>query len=132
MENSKPARAKQVISFEVIARQRDQLQAISLSIQVSGLEPKQIYKPLGIDKGTWSNIMSGQMHFPTNKYEQFMDIVGNEILLIWLAFRRGKGLHDLVDAKDKRINDLEAKIAEKDKEIETLIKYGVLTRKGND
>lgn len=43
-------REAQPVSDEVIRMQPTLLSAIALSIQVSGLEAKQIYSPLGIDK----------------------------------------------------------------------------------
>lgn len=126
MDGGKPFRAEQPVATEVIYRQSSMLSAIRLAIQASGLEEKEVYMPLGIDKAQWSRIMSGQAHFPTNMYEHFCDLVGNEIVLVWFAFRRGKGLHDLEDAKDKRIRELEEQVADQGKEIQTLVKYGVL------
>lgn len=129
-DGGKPLRTAQPVSPDVIYRQPDRLSAIKLAVQVSGLDEKQIYMALGLDKATWSKIMSGRFNFPTNKEEQFYDVVGNEIPLIWLAFRRGKGLHDLEDAKDARIRELETRVADQRKEIDTLVKYGVLPRGG--
>jgi hypothetical protein len=128
MSDGRPLRAQQPVSTAVIYRQPDALSALRLSVQVSGLDEKQIYMPLGVDKAQWSRIMSGQAHFPTNKYELFMDLVGNEILLVWLAYRRGKGLLDLEDAKDKTIRHQAGEIAKLRNEIETLIKYGVIKK----
>jgi len=121
-------REAQPVSDEVIRMQADMISAIKLAIQVSGREPKQLYSDLGIDKATWSKILDGQFSFPTNKYRQFMDLVGNEIPLIWLAYSRGYALIPMRDAKDKRIQELETKNAELQKELETLAKYGVISR----
>lgn len=118
----------QPISDDVIRRQPTLLSVIKLSIQVSGLDEKEIYIPLGIDKATWSKILSGQFNFPTNKYEQFMDLVGNEAVLVWLNFRRGYGMVPLMDAKDKAIRELTERNAQLQAEIETLAKYGVIRR----
>lgn len=127
-DSDKPLRTAQPVSLDVIYRQPDRLSAIKLAVQVSGLDEKQIYMALGLDKASWSKIMSGQFNFPTNKEEQFYDIVGNEIPLIWLAYRRGKGLHDLEDAKDKTIRELQQSNDDLRREIDTLVKYGVLQR----
>jgi predicted XRE-type DNA-binding protein len=102
----------QPVDDSVIRIQPNFLQAIRLAIQSSGLEDKQIYSPLGIDKATWSKILDGQFSFPTNKYEQLFDLIKNEIPLVWLAFRRGYILMPLRDAKDRRIVELEAEIAD--------------------
>lgn len=127
-DNGKALKTPQPVSMEVICKQPNKLAAFTLAVQVSGLEPKEIFMPLGLDKATWSNTMSGKFGFPTNKEEQFFDLVGNEIPLIWLAYRRGKGLHDLEDAKDRTIRELRDKVSEQEKEITTLVKYGVLQR----
>ena len=119
-------REAQPISDDVIRMQPDFLSAIKLAIQVSGLEPKQIYNDLDIDKSTWSKILDGIFAFPTNKYESLMDLVGNEIPLVWLAYKRGYGLVPLRDAKDRRIAELEQKNAELLKEFEVLKKHGFL------
>lgn len=116
----------QPITPEAIYKQPTATAAIKLSIQVSGRDEKEIYMALDIDKGQWSRIISGNAHFPQDKYEQFMELVGNDVFLIWLAYRRGKGLHDLEDAKDKTIREVRAENADLRREIETLVKYGVL------
>lgn len=126
--DGKALRAEQPVSMDTIYRQPDLLAALRLSVQTSGLDEKQVYLALGLDKAQWSRILTGQAHFPTNKYEQFMDIVGNDVLLIWMAHRRGKGLHDLEDAKDKTIREQAELIKLLSGEIETLAKYGVIKR----
>ena len=121
-------REAQPISDEIVRMQPDFLSAIKLAIQVSGLEHKQIYGDLGIDKATWSKILDGQLNFPTNKYELLMDLIGNEIPLVWLAHKRGYGLVPRRDAKDRKIAELEAKNSQLEREIETLVKYNVIQR----
>lgn len=113
----------QPVSDEIIRKQGSHLQAIKLAVQSSGLEDKQIYAPLGIDKATWSKILDGQFSFPTNKYEQLFDLLGNEIPLIWMANRRGYALVPMQDAKDKRISDLERELADAKKEVEIMGKW---------
>ena len=116
----------QTVSLDVIAAQPDQVSANRLCFQVSGKEDKQVYMALDIDKGQWSRIMDGTAHFPPNLYQQFMTICGNEIPLIYLALKRGYGLVQLRDAKDRRIAELEKEKAELLKEFEVLKKHGFL------
>jgi len=118
----------EAVTADVIFKQPDMLSALKLALQVSGREEKEIYLPLGIDKAQWSRILSGHAHFPINKWTQLFDLLGNEIPLIWLAYRRGKGLHVLEDAKDKTIREQAVTISTLQQEIETLIKYGVLPK----
>ncbi len=83
------------VSPDVVRAQPSFRAAIRLAANASGLEEKEIYLQLRIDAGHWTRMMNGEANFPDEKLEQFMDVVGNEIPLEWLAFRRGKGLHML-------------------------------------
>lgn len=86
----------------VITNIQTMTKAISMCIDASGREEKAVYMDLGIDKGNWSRMMSGQAHFPHEKLEALMDLCGNDIPLQWLAWRRGKGLH-LLESESQRI-----------------------------
>lgn len=83
------------VALDAILAQRTFTAAIVLAVQISGLEEKEIYIPLKIDAGHWTNITKGKGHFPVDKLNEFCDLVGNEIALIWWAHSRGKGLHML-------------------------------------
>lgn len=82
------------VSLASIARKRDFLGAINYCIEVSGLDDKEIALALGIDAGHFSNIRKGKSgcNFPINKLDDLMTLCGNEIPLIWLSWKRGKGL----------------------------------------
>lgn len=124
----KKSHAPQPVTIESIIAQPNQVAANNLCAQVSGLTDKQIHMGLSIEKSQWSKIKSGQAHFPDNKYHEFMSLCGNEIPLIYMAFKRGKGLHDLEDGKDKIIRRQTEQIKELQGEIETLVKYGVIMK----
>lgn len=83
---------QQPVAEEVIFAQPTMTAAIRLAANVSGLEEKEIYVPLKIDASHWTRILNGQAHFPTDKLDEFCNIAGNEIVLVWWAHRRGKGL----------------------------------------
>lgn len=89
---------------------------------------KQCFQPLGIDAGNWTRMMDGEASFPQEKEDQLHELCGNEGLLLWRAYRRGKGLYDLQEAKEKRIAELERERDQLRTELDTLIKYGVLAR----
>lgn len=110
------------IPVEVIARQKDLLAAINLCIDVSGLDDKEIYLSLEIDAGHFSNIRKGKQgcHFPTNKIEELMELCGNEIPLIWLADRRGKGLHMLETESERLLKVERAARLEAEQKVELL------------
>ncbi len=107
-----PLTQAQPVPEAVIFAQPTFSAAITLAIQVSGLEEKDVYLELDIDAGHWTRITKGQAHFPVDKLEQFMDVVGNEIPLIWLAHRRGKGLH-MLETEAQRLLRLEQEKNEK-------------------
>lgn len=62
-------------------------EAMRLCIRQSGLTEKQIAMELDIDLGQWSRIMSGQAHFPHEKYLDFFRICGNAIPAQWLCMK---------------------------------------------
>lgn len=95
------------LPLEVILRRRTLLGAIKLMVEVSGLELKEAYQPLKIDAGHWSRMMNGDnANFPTDeRFELAMDVCGNEIPLIWLAHRRGKGLHMLETEAERQLRE---------------------------
>ena len=81
--------------------------AISLCVQLSGLDDKEVYLALEIDAGHWSRIMKGDAHFPPNKLNDLMDLCGNEAPLLWLAHSRGKGLVLLKSEAERRAEEAE-------------------------
>lgn len=120
---------RQPVDLDVVYRQPTFLAALKLCIHLGGFEyDKQIYQALGIDAGNWSRIMNGSASFPQDKEDELQDMCGNEVLVIWRAYRRGKGLIELRDAKDRRIAELERQLAERDSELNTLEKFGLIKR----
>lgn len=87
---------------------------------------KECYGELGIDAGNWTRMLDGEASFPQEKEERLHELCENQGLFLWRAFRYGKGVYDLQEAKDKEIADLKAENKKLKDEIETLIKYGVL------
>lgn len=98
------------VDQEVVRRLPGMMDAISLCITVAGRVPKEAYLELGIDKGHWSKILSGQNGFPCEKLEQLCDVMGNDIPLQWLAGRRGKGLHLLESEQQRQLRERDDRI----------------------
>lgn len=90
------------VSMAIVAAQPCMTKAISLCVQASGLDDKEVYLSLGIDAGHWSRITKGDAHFPTNKLNDLMNLCGNEAPLQWLAHSRGKGLVLLKSEAERR------------------------------
>ncbi len=117
---------KKEVAQDVIASQTTMNAALLLCKQISGLEDKQIAGALGIDPGNFSLIWAkngNKRQFPENQLIDFMTLCSNIVPLIWLAQKMGYGLHPLMSEKDREIEELRAALTEKEKEIETLIKY---------
>lgn len=91
--------------------------AISLCVQLSGLEDKEVYIPLGIDSGHWTRIKQGKANFPENKLRELMDLCGNEVPLIWLAYIRGYGLVLLKSEAERRAEAAELRAQEAEKKL---------------
>lgn len=114
----------QPVSEEVVFAQRTFTAAIKLAANVSGLDEKQIYRDLEIDAGHWTRILNGDAHFPVDKLLAFMDLVGNEIPLQWLAHRRGKGLVLLLSEAERLLQaekERAGKLEEENKLLRNLV-----------
>lgn len=65
-----------------------------------------------MDPGQWSNILNGKKHFPHDRRNEFMDFVGNEILLMYGCESRGKDYASLRPHK----SDLEIQLEQERRE----------------
>jgi regulator of replication initiation timing len=120
-------RLQEPVSDEVVRKQPNMSAAINLSITAAGMEPKEAYISLDIDKGVWSRIMMGQAHFPHEKFTTLEDITGNDIPLRWLALRKDREVRPMKTALEKQVEELNAKVDELLKENELL--RGLITGK---
>jgi hypothetical protein len=108
------------IPLDLVIRQPTLAAAISLCVQASGLEEKEVYLPLEIDAGHWTRIMKGDAHFPVNKLNPLMDMCGNEAPLMWLANSRGYGLVVLKTESERRAEAAERALAEERSKVKLL------------
>lgn len=106
-----PKGRKVDVPMELVDRIKTFSSAIALTIQLSGLEEKEVYLPLGIDAGHWTRITKGDAHFPVNKLNDLCDLCGNEAALIWWAYSRGYGLVMLLSEAERQILELRAELA---------------------
>lgn len=98
-----------------ISRKATLLDAWNMSIADSELEDKQIYGALQIDASHWTKIKNGVASPPADqRFVQFMDVVGNEYPLIWLAVKRG---YDWLTIR-KQCSDLERENQDLKRELE--------------
>lgn len=117
------------LDLQVLYTKTTFLGALKYVIQCGNFEyEKELYKALGIDAGNWTRVMNGSASFPQEKEEVLQEICGNDGLVRWRAYRAGKGIYDLQEAKDKEIAALKTERDQLKAEIETLTKYGVIGR----
>lgn len=115
-----PAPRRQPRSFTVddVRRLKSESEAIRMSVDCSGYEDKEIPLLFKIDAGQWSNIIHGKKHFPHNRRNEFMDFVGNEILLMYGIESRGRDWstlrHHQTDVELEN-EELKRKLAESEK-----------------
>lgn len=89
------------------------------------LEDKQVYMELGIDASHWSKIRKGHASPPADeRFVRYLDVVRNEIPLVWLVESRGYDFLSLRkhrDDKDRRIAELEQQLADQQRAIRLLV-----------
>jgi hypothetical protein len=85
-----PAIVDPLAMLSTITRRPTLLRAMHLAVEVSGLEDKQIYEAIDIDASHWTRIKNGTASMPLDEcFLNFLNVVGNEIPLVWLAEKRG-------------------------------------------
>lgn len=114
------------VSFDRIYTLTSTHDALMYGCELAKMVPKQAYGPMRIDKTTWSRITSGEWDLDGRDIPQFNKVVGNNAYLMYLNHLDGIDLASIrktMDDKDRRIAELEAKVADRDKRIETIIEY---------
>lgn len=101
--------------------------AWNLAQKIACLEDKQCYGPLNLDASTWTKIGSGKANPPADeRFVRYFDVVCNEAPLIWLCEARGYDFLSMrkhQDDKDRRIAELEQKVADRDRALELVIDF---------
>jgi hypothetical protein len=107
-----------------IRRRPTLLAAWNFAQDFACLEDKQCYGPIGIDPSHWGKIRSGKASPPADqRFVHYMDVVRNEIPLIWLSESRG---YDFLTMRKHR-SDHERRIAELEMENRDLKRsFGLL------
>jgi plasmid maintenance system antidote protein VapI len=104
------------VSIETIRSQQHSGKAFALACDCSGLDAKQIYMELGIDKARFSHMKNANAALPADSVKRFCEIVGNTIYLEWLAFQVGCTLVMIQTEAERRLilSKQRAKKAEED------------------
>lgn len=101
-----------VIAQELVYAQKSAEAALDLAVKVSGLDQKEVYIPLDIEKAHWSRMLSGDAYFPPNKIRHFCEIVGNRIYLDWQAHQVGCAIVELKTEAERRAEAAEQALAD--------------------
>jgi hypothetical protein len=75
--------------IKIIRRRKDFVSAWNFGQELSGLENKEIYGTLGIDASHVTKIRNGTASPPGYAFNTYLDLVQNEVPLIWWAESRG-------------------------------------------
>lgn len=93
-----------------VERCKNEIDAINLCINLSGLSDEAIYTELCIDKGHFSRLRKGRGNFPSTKRLELMAVCGNRAPAQYEALRLNC---DLVDkSKDQQIKELEQQLTQ--------------------
>lgn len=110
----------QPVGRGVIHSQKDELHALNLAISVSGLDNHEIAAALGIDASQFTKIKDGAAHFPIRRLLKFCETVQNDILIEYLAYRRGYALVMLESETQRQLREAQEALA-KEKERTRLL-----------
>lgn len=94
------------LPVQEIARKRSLGEAITLCVDASDFEPKNLQVEFGWDKGQWSRWISGDEGIKWPKLEQVMDHCGNDAPVLWMLYQRGYDLHALRKRESELERDL--------------------------
>jgi hypothetical protein len=112
------------VPIEMVRAQKNAGAAFSLACNVSGLEDKEIYLPLSIDAGYFSNIKKGKATLQADLITSFCDLVGNRIYPEWMAWSVGCTLVQ-IQSESERLLQAErvkgAKLAEENRLMKQLL-----------
>lgn len=102
---------------DAVRRRRTLWEAWKFAQDHAVLEDKQCYDPLQMDSSHWTKIRKGLAWPPGDaRWNQYMDIVRNEIPLIWAVESRG---YDFLSLR-RHLDDKDQRIAAQDQEIADL------------
>lgn len=85
------ARAPQnvTVPIELVRNRKNKGAAFTLACDASGLDDKEIYMALEMDKAQFSRIKSGTANLDDDLLSRFCDVVGNRIYPEWQAWQVG-------------------------------------------
>lgn len=110
------------VPIELVRSKKSASQAFVLACDTSGLEDKEIYLDLDIDKGYFSNIKSGKATLQADKVKKFCDLVGNKVYMEWQAYQVGCTLVEIESETQRLLRNEQELRLEAQKENDLLRK----------
>ena len=98
--------------------------ALEYACTLASVVPKQVYPYMDYDKSAWSRICSGELDLDGREIHRFESVVGNHAYLFYLNHEAGFDLTTLrktQDDQEKRIEELEREVADRDRSIRLLV-----------
>jgi hypothetical protein len=115
------------VPVELIRAKKTSGAAFTLACDASGLDDKEIYIPLKMDKAVFSRIKSGSMNLDGDKLAPFCEVVGNRIYPEWVAYQVGCQLQEIETETQRQLRVAQEQIAKQDAELHLL--RGLITGK---
>jgi len=116
-----------LVPLEVVARLRNVREAYRACVAESGMSEGEVAAWLDIDEAQFSRILSGQgRYLPAEKLAVLETVCSNKTVTQYLAFVHGFALAKIQSELEEENDDLRRRLAEKEKEIQVLVKYGVV------
>lgn len=105
------------VPIEMVRSRKNKGAAFTLACDASGLEDKEIYLALAMDKAHFSRIKSGTANLDDDQLADFCRIVGNRIFPEWQAFQVGCTLVMIKSEAERRAELAEARAAEAERKL---------------
>jgi hypothetical protein len=114
------------VSLEHIPLLKSTKHALDYGCQLADVAPKEVYADMGCDKTTWSRICGGEWDLDGRDIPKLNRVLGNSAYLLYLIHVDGWDLASLrkaQDDKDRRIADLEQRLADQERAIRLIVEY---------
>lgn len=119
----------QLAPLEFIARLSSRRESYRKAVDESGMDADEVAGYLGMDPGQFNRVLRGTgKHLDDDKETLFERVCGNAIPTQYGAYQHGFELKPIRTALERENAELRQQLAEQQREIETLLKYGVLGR----
>jgi transcriptional regulator with XRE-family HTH domain len=97
-------------------------QVLITAIREADMTQEEVCLLMKYDSGNFSRILSGNANFPPDRLREFNEILGHHLTLYWLCYQDGHEAHVLPKLLEKKIDEKNEELKEKDARISSLEK----------